>query len=39
MTREAVGVHLNELKQIGAIQLGYKKIKIIAPALLSANFS
>lgn len=39
VTREAVGVHLNELKQIGAIQLGYKKIKIIAPALLSANFS
>jgi CRP-like cAMP-binding protein len=39
VTREAVGVHLNELKQIGAIQLRYKKIRIIDSSLLLANFS
>ncbi|MEH6442631.1 MAG: Crp/Fnr family transcriptional regulator [Oceanospirillaceae bacterium] len=37
VTREAVGVHLNELKQIGAIQLKYKKIRIIDSSLLLTN--
>ncbi|WP_028468182.1 Crp/Fnr family transcriptional regulator [Neptunomonas japonica] len=39
VTREAVGVHLNELQNIGAIELGYKKIKLKDPTLLSAHFS
>lgn len=37
VTREAAGVQLNRLQQHGAIQLKYKKIKIINSALLSES--
>lgn len=39
VTREAVGGHLNELQKIGAIELGYKKIILLNPELLSEQFS